>query len=311
MGVVRTGLLLAALTALFLVVGFLVAGEGGALVALVVALATNLFAWWNSDRMVLAVHRAQPVDASSAPELHTLVAALAHRAGLPMPRVYLIDAPQPNAFATGRDPAHAAVAVTSGLLRALDRDELAGVIAHELAHIRNRDTLTMTVAATLAGAVAFVANFFWFFAGSSDNRNNPLGLVGGLLLIVLAPLAATLLQLAISRAREFEADRTGAEILGDPRPLASALQRIEAIASGTVLPTAETHPATAPLFIVHPLRGSVLSALFRTHPPTEERIRRLLALATEYGTGSRAASHRQRRRGSVPITGSGRIHRSR
>lgn len=303
MGLVRTGLLLAALTALFLVVGFLVAGEGGALVAFAIALATNLFAWWNSDRMVLAAHRARPVDARTAPELHALVEALARRAGLPMPAVYVIDAPQPNAFATGRDPNHAAVAVTTGLLRVLDRDQLAGVIAHELAHIRNRDTLTMTIAATLAGAIAFVANFFWFFAGHSDNRNNPLGIVGSLLLLILAPLAATLIQLAISRAREFEADRGGAEICGDPTALAAALQRIEAIASGTALPTAETHPATAPLFIVHPLRGSALSALFRTHPPTEERIRRLLAMASgRPGAAPRPGSPAGRRRGSVPLT---------
>lgn len=300
MGFIRTALLLAALTALFLVVGFLLAGEGGALVALAVAMATNLFAWWNSDRMVLAAHRARPVDARTAPELCTLVQTLADRAGLPMPRVYVIEAPQPNAFATGRDPQHAAVVVTTGLLRALDRDQLAGVIAHELAHIRNRDTLTMSVAATLAGAIAFIANFFWFFGSNSDSRNHPLGLLGGLLLLLLAPLAATLIQLAISRAREFEADRAGAEILGEPHPLASALQRIEAIASSTPLPTAETHPATAPLFIVHPLRGLPLSNLFRTHPPTEERIRRLLQLAPNaFGPARQPAGRRQ---GSVPVS---------
>jgi heat shock protein HtpX len=307
---VRTGLLLAALTALFLVVGFLVAGEGGAILAFVLALATNLFAWWYSDRMVLAAHRAQRVDARTAPDLHALVAALARRAGLPMPAVYVIDAPQPNAFATGRDPQHAAVAVTTGLLRSLSRDELAAVIAHELAHIRHRDTLIMTIAATLAGAIAFLANFFYLFAGQSDSRNHPLGLIGSILLLILAPLAATLIQLAISRAREFEADRGGAEICGDPTALAAALKRIEAIASDISLPSAETHPATAPLFIVHPLHGSALSALFRTHPPTEERIRRLLAMASgRPAAPGQAPSSAERRRGSVPLTARGPLRR--
>lgn len=303
MAAVRTGLLLAALTALFLVVGFLIAGEGGAILAFVFALATNLFAWWYSDRMVLAAHQAQPVDARTAPDLYALVAALARRAGLPMPAVYVIAAPQPNAFATGRDPQHAAVAVTTGLLQSLKRDELAAVIAHELAHIRHRDTLIMTIAATFAGAIAFLANFFYFFAGHSDNRNNPLGVIGSILLLILAPLAATLIQLAISRAREFEADRGGAEICGDPTALAAALKRIEALAHDTILPSAETHPATAPLFIVHPLRGSALSALFHTHPPTEERIRRLLAMASgRPAAPAQATSSAERRRGSVPLT---------
>ncbi|GBD42810.1 Protease HtpX [bacterium HR40] len=302
MGFVRTTLLLAALTGLFVTVGFVLGGEGGALVALALALLTNLFAWWNSDRLALAAHGARPLDPRSAPDLWSLVGELARRAGLPMPRLYLIEAPQPNAFATGRTPERAAVAVTSGLLAALDRRELAAVIAHELAHIRNRDTLTMTVAATLAGAIAFLANVFWLFGGSSDQRNHPLGAIGTLLMLVLAPLAATLLQLAISRAREYEADREGARICGDPAALASALARIEALASHSLLPTAETHPATAPLFIVHPLVGSSLSALFRTHPPTEERIRRLLAMAGGSGTAPTLVGT-TRRRGSVPFTG--------
>lgn len=298
MALVRTGLLLAALTALFMVIGFLLAGEGGALIALAVALGTNLFAWWRSADLVLRMHRARPVDRSRAPELYALVEELAQRAGLPTPRIYIIDAPQPNAFATGRDPAHSAVAVTTGLLQALDREQLAGVIAHELAHIRNRDTLIMTIAASLAGAIGFIANFFWLFGRTSGSRDNPLGLGGTILLLILAPLAATLVQLAISRAREFEADRLGAGICGDPRWLASALQRIEALASAAVLPTAEANPATAPLFIVHPLRGSAVAALFRTHPPTEERVRRLLAMArTATNDGGRP-----RRLGSVPTS---------
>ena len=295
MNLIRTALLLAALTALFITVGFFFGGESGALVALLLALAMNGFAWWNSARLVLAMHHARPVTPDQAAELYRLVAQLAARAGLPTPRVYLIASDQPNAFATGRSPADAAVVVTRGLVHLLDREELAGVIAHELAHIRNRDTLIMTIAATLAGAIGFLANFLFFF-GRGDSRDSPLGGVGALLLMLLAPLAATLLQLAISRAREFEADRTGARICGHPRWLARALAKIERGAARVPLMTAEAHPATAALFIVHPLRGG-LSGLFRTHPPTEERIRRLLALEA----GAEEPLPR-RRYGSVPIT---------
>ena len=278
MNLARTGLLLAALTALFLAAGYVVGGRQGATVAFAMALATNLFAWWGSDRMVLRLHDAQPVTPAEAPDLYALVERLAANAGLPTPAVYLIQNDQPNAFATGRSPERSAVAVTTGLLRALDREELAGVVAHELAHIRNRDTLTMTMAATIAGAVGFLGNFALLFGGSSQNRQNPLGPVGALLVMILAPLAATLVQLAISRTREFSADRLGAEICGHPGWLARALTRIEQAASGRYLPTADANPATAHLFIVNPLHGGALSGLFRTHPPTAARVEALLAL---------------------------------
>jgi len=307
----RTGLLLAALTALFGTVGLLAGGEAGMILALLFAGLGNLFAWWNSDRLVLAWHRARPVTPESHPGLHRLVAELAARAGIPTPRVYLIESPQPNAFATGRDPRHAAVAVTTGLLELLDREELAGVIAHELAHIRHRDTLTMTVAATLAGAVSALANLFFWFGGilGGERRDHPLGLVGTLLLLFLAPLAATLIQLAISRTREFAADAAGAEICGQPLWLARALEKIEAHARAAPLPTAELHPETAPLFIVNPLAGEGgIAALFRTHPPTGERIRRLRELARRMRLApprplpTHHAPARPRRFGSVPPT---------
>jgi heat shock protein HtpX len=262
----------------------------------------NLFAFWNSDRMVLRMHGARPVTRGSAPELHELIARLAGRAGLPMPAVYLIETDQPNAFATGRNPQHSAVAVTRGLLATLSREELAGVIAHELAHIKNRDTLTMTMAATIAGAVGFLANFAFLFGGSaqSEERPNPLAAI---LIMILAPLAATLVQLAISRTREFSADRLGAEICGEPRWLARALQRIEAVAAGRVMPSAEHNPASAHLFIVNPLRMGGVDGLFRTHPATEERVRRLLALGQGGAVGSTAGPASPVRYGSVPRAG--------
>lgn len=300
MNIARTGLLLAALTALFLAVGYLLGGRGGAMIALVIALGTNLFAWWGSDRMVLRMHNARPVTRASAPELHALVAELAQRAGLPMPALYLIETDQPNAFATGRDPHHAAVAVTRGLLQSLSRDELAGVIAHELAHIRNRDTLTMAVAATIAGAIGFLGQFAFFFGGSRNGeRTNPLVAI---LLMIFAPLAATIVQMAISRTREFSADRLGAEISGMPRALASALQRIEQMATGWVMPTAEHNPSSAPLFIINPLRLGGIDNLFRTHPRTEDRIRALLALEQQ-GVGAAPAQGGGVRYGSVPRAG--------
>lgn len=277
MNIARTGLLLAALTGLFLAAGYLIAGRQGAGIALVMALGMNVFAWWSSDSMVLRLHNAQPVSPQSAPQLHALVERLARRAELPMPAVYLIESDQPNAFATGRSPEHSAVAVTTGILRALDSEELAGVIAHELAHIRNRDTLIMTVAATLAGAIGFLGNFAFFFGGSSDNRQNPLGPLGAILVMILAPLSATLVQMAISRTREFSADELGARICGHPRWLARALAHIEQAASGRVLPSADANPATAHLFIINPLHGG-MAGLFRTHPATEDRIERLLQI---------------------------------
>ncbi|HEX6141213.1 MAG TPA: zinc metalloprotease HtpX [Geminicoccaceae bacterium] len=274
----RTALLLAAMTALFLGVGYLIAGQQGALIAFFVALAMNGFAYWNSDKMVLRMHNARPVDRSSAPELYQLVADLARRGELPMPKVYLIETDQPNAFATGRDPSHAAVAVTRGLIQACNREELAGVIAHELAHVKHRDTLIMTITATLAGAIGFLSQFAFFFGMGRDNRN-PLGLIGTLAMMILAPLAAMMVQMAISRTREYAADRGGAEICGHPIWLASALRKIEQIARAVTNPTAERNPASAHLFIVNPLRLGGVDGLFRTHPPTEERVRRLRELA--------------------------------
>jgi heat shock protein HtpX len=288
MNMVRTGLLLAALTGLFLAAGYLLGGSGGATIAFLIALAMNFFAWWSSDTMVLRMHGAQPVTLASAPDLYALVQQLAANAGLPTPAIYLIHSDQPNAFATGRSPDRSAVAVTTGILRALDREELAGVIAHELAHIRNRDTLTMTMAATIAGAIGFLANFGFFFAGSSDNRQNPLGPIGAILVMILAPLAAMLVQLAISRTREYSADRLGAEICGHPRWLARALAKIEQLAAGRVMPSAEANPASAHLFIVNPLRMGGVDGLFRTHPATERRIEALLELE-----GSRPAAVRR------------------
>ena len=280
MSMLRTWLLLAALTGLFLVLGFLIGRQTGMLIALVVAVATNVFAYWNSDKMVLRMHGAQEVDARSAPELCGLVEQLASRAQLPMPRVYLIDAAQPNAFATGRDPQHAAVAVTTGLLRSLTHQELAGVLAHELAHVRNRDTLIMTVTATIAGALGMLANFGLFFGGNRDNQG---GMITNILAMILAPLAAMIVQFAISRTREYAADRTGAEICGHPLWLASALQKLEAGAQRIDNDTAEANPATAHLFIVNPLHGRSMDNLFSTHPSTENRVRSLRELAARTG----------------------------
>lgn len=274
----RTMLLLAAMTALFMGVGYLLGGTGGMTIALLFAIGTNAFAYWNSDKMVLRMHHAEPVTRASAPELHDMVARLAGRAGLPMPKVYLIREDQPNAFATGRNPDNAAVAATSGILRLLDREELEGVIAHELAHIRNRDILTMTVAATVAGAISMLAQFGFFF-GAGRDRDNPMGPIGVLLAVLFAPLAAMLIQMTISRTREYSADRLGAEISGDPLGLASALRKISAYAGRIPMPTAERNPASAPLFIVNPLMGTRMDNLFSTHPNVENRIRALEAMA--------------------------------
>jgi heat shock protein HtpX len=283
MAYARTALLLAALTGLFLAIGFVVGGQQGMVIAFVIALAMNAFAYWNADRMVLAMYGARSVDAASAPQLYALVGDLARRAGLPMPKVYLIDSDQPNAFATGRSPEHAAIAVNTGLLRLLSPEEVAGVLAHELSHVRNRDSLTMTLTAVIAGAIGMLANFMFFFGGTSDRRDNPLGPLGALLVMIFAPLAATLVQLAISRTREYEADRRGAEISGHPLWLASALGKLEQGARQIDNVQAESHPATAHLFIVNPLHRRSLAGLFSTHPPIEERIRRLQAMAGETG----------------------------
>lgn len=277
MNTMKTGLLLAALTALFMSFGYFIGGQGGALIALVVAAGMNLFAYWNADKMLLRMHGAQEVDAHSAPDLHAMVARLARNAGLPMPKVYIIDTPQPNAFATGRDPAHGAVAATTGLMAILSRDELEGVIAHELAHIRNRDTLVMTVTATVAGAISMLANFGLFFGGGRDEeRPNPIVMIA---MMILAPLAAMLVQMAISRTREYGADRGGAEISGKPLALAAALAKLQAGAQRIVNPAAEHNPATAHLFIVNPLSGANMDNLFSTHPNTENRIAALQGIA--------------------------------
>ena len=281
MSTIRTGILLAGLTALFLAIGFMLGGQTGMIIAFLFALGTNAFAYWNSDKMVLRMYGAREVDARSAPGFYGIVEQLAHRAELPMPRVYLIDNPQPNAFATGRNPENAAVAATTGLLDLLDHEEIAGVMAHELAHVRNRDTLIMTVTATLAGAIGMIANFALFFGG---NRDNPLGIVGTILLMILAPLAAMLVQMAISRTREYGADRMGAEICGQPLWLASALQKLEAGAQRVDNRVAENNPATAHLFIVNPLHMRSMDSLFSTHPKTENRVRALRELAVEKGT---------------------------
>ncbi|MGH6943368.1 MAG: zinc metalloprotease HtpX [Geminicoccaceae bacterium] len=286
MNLVRTGLLLAAMTGLFLAVGYLLAGESGLLIAFLIALAMNGFAYWNSDKMVLRMHNARQVSRADAPGLVGLVEQLARNAGLPMPKVYILETSQPNAFATGRNPANAAVAVTRGLLQTCDSEELAGVLAHELGHVKNHDTLTMTVTATLAGAIGFLSQFAFFFGMGRDNRNNPLGLVGTLLIMILAPLAAMLVQTAISRTREYSADRMGAEICGRPLWLARALQKIERSARGVVNQSAEQHPASAHLFIINPLHMGGIDNLFRTHPPTSDRVRRLREMA---GVGVPAA----------------------
>ncbi|MCA8879804.1 MAG: zinc metalloprotease HtpX [Rhodobacteraceae bacterium] len=282
MGYVRTAMLMAAMTALFMGVGYLLGGGGGAVIALVVAGLMNVFTWWNSDKMVLRMHNARPVSGNDAAGLVSLVADLARNGNLPVPAVYVIDTDQPNAFATGRSPQNAAVAVTTGLLRRLSREELAGVIAHELAHIRNHDTAIMTVTATFAGAISMLANFALFFGGSRER----MGIVGTLAMMILAPLAASLVQMAISRSREYEADRIGAEICGHPMWLASALEDIQRAASRIDYMTAERNPATAHMFIINPLHGQRMDNLFATHPSTENRVARLRAMA---GSGERRA----------------------
>jgi heat shock protein HtpX len=279
MNLIRTAMLLAAMTAIFMGVGAVIGGSAGMMIAFFVALGLNIFSYWNSDKIVLRMNHAREVDARRAPELYHLVRDLAARAELPMPRVYVIDNPQPNAFATGRNPQNAAVAATTGLLQSLSRDELAGVLAHELAHIRNRDTLTMTITATIAGAIAMLANFAFFFGGGRDN--NGFGLIGVLVAAIVAPIAAMLVQMAISRTREYSADRLGAEISGDPLALASALNRIAGAAKRIPNMDAERNPAAAHMFIVNPLSGARMDNLFSTHPATENRIRALQDMASQ------------------------------
>jgi heat shock protein HtpX len=283
-GYVRTTILLAAMTALFVGVGYVIGGQQGMVIAFLFACGTNLFAWWNSDRVVLGMHNAQPIGPEAAPRLYELTAGLAARAGIPMPALYVIHEDQPNAFATGRNPENAAVAVNTGLLDMMSEREVAGVIAHELAHIRNRDTLIMTITATLAGAIGMLAQFGFLFGGrSNDGRQNPFGPIGAILLIVLAPVAAMIVQMAVSRSREYEADRIGAEITGDPLALAAALQRLEAYKQGRVNEAAEANPASAHVFIINPLSGLRMDGLFSTHPATANRVAALEAMAGRMG----------------------------
>ena len=275
----KTAVLMAAITALFMAVGSFIGGRQGMAVALVIALGLNFFSYWFSDKLVLKMYNAQEVDATSAPQFYATVQELATRAGLPMPRVYVIDEDAPNAFATGRDPAHAAVAATTGIMRVLSARELRGVMAHEMTHVAHRDILISTISATMAGAIGMLANFAMFFGGR-DEDGRPVNPLAGLAVAFLAPLAASLIQMAISRAREFEADRGGAELSGDPQGLASALQKIHAYSRATSLMTAERNPATAQMMIVNPLLGGGLKTLFSTHPSVEERVERLLAMTT-------------------------------
>lgn len=280
MNLVRTAMLIALMTALFMGVGYLIGGTGGMMIALVIAIAMNGFSYWNSDKMVLKMHHAVEVDAHTAPEFYRIVEDLAQNAGLPMPRVFVIHNAQPNAFATGRNPENAAVAASVGLLEALSDEEVAAVMAHELAHVQNRDTLIMTITATLAGAISMLGNFAMFFGGNRNN-NNPLGFIGVLIAMLVAPFAAMLVQMTISRTREYAADRRGAEICGNPLWLASALKKIAMGASRVVNEDAERNPATAHMFIINPLNGQRMDSLFSTHPATENRIAALEAMAGE------------------------------
>ena len=273
----KTAVLMAAITALFMAIGAMIGGQTGMLLALMVAVGMNFFSYWFSDTLVLKMYSAREVDETSAPQFYAMVRELATRAELPMPRVYLIDEDAPNAFATGRNPEHAAVAATTGILRVLSAAELRGVMAHELAHVKHRDILISTVSATMAGAISMLANFAMFFGGRDGNGRSSNPLVG-ILVAILAPIAAGLIQMAISRSREFEADRGGAEISGDPAALASALTKIHRHAQGIPLAAAERHPEPAQMMIMNPLSGGGLAGLFSTHPPTQERVDALLAM---------------------------------
>lgn len=286
MNTVRTAMLLAFMTALFMGVGYLIGGGNGMVIAFVIAAAMNLFSYWNSDKMVLRMYGAREADARSAPEYYRIVSDLARKAGLPQPRIFIMDNPQPNAFATGRNPQNAAVAATTGLLNSLTPEEIAGVMAHELAHVQNRDTLTMTITATIAGAISMLANFAFLFGGNRDsngNSTNPLGFIGVIVAMFVAPFSAMLVQMAISRTREYSADKRGAEICGNPLWLASALNKIARGAHEVVNEEAEHNPATAHMFIINPLSGHGADNLFSTHPATENRIAALREMAQTMG----------------------------
>ncbi|MBI1385961.1 MAG: zinc metalloprotease HtpX [Rhizobiales bacterium] len=312
MALVRTGIMLAVLMAIFVAVGGIIGGQTGMIVAFVAALAMNLFALWNSDKMVLRMHNAVEVDEHGAPELYDIVRQLTANAELPMPKVFVIKTQQPNAFATGRNPSNAAVAVSTGLLSILSKEEVAGVMAHELAHIRNRDTLTMTVTATIAGAISMLANYGMMFGGARDQNGNRSGWLTVMLVAIAAPFAAMLVQMAVSRTREYEADRLGAWICQRPMWLASALDKIASTKGRHRNATAEAYPATAHLFIINPLNGERMDSLFSTHPDVGNRIRALEELNREwestgviepprsrYATTGRGGS----RTGSVPDAG--------
>jgi heat shock protein HtpX len=285
MNTLKTTMLLAGLTALFMALGFTLGGPRGAVIALVIAFAMNIFTYWNADKIVLRMHDAREVDAASAPDFYAMVKRLAERAGLPMPKVYIIESPHPNAFATGRNPENAAVAATTGLLDMLTRDEVEGVMAHELAHVKNRDTLIMTMVATIAGAISMLANFGLFFR-SGDDRS---GGWAALLAVLVAPFAAMIVQMAISRTREYGADRGGAEISGKPMALASALAKISGAAQAIRNPVSEANPSAAQLYIV----PTSVSEMFSTHPATENRIAALQELAGEARTGEVAPTMRR------------------
>jgi heat shock protein HtpX len=302
---VKTGILLAGLTALFGAVGLALGGEQGMIIALLVAGGMNVFAYWNSDKVVLRMHNAREIGPADAPRLYAMTETLAQRAGLPMPKLYVIEEDQPNAFATGRNPENAAVAVNTGLLTRLSEEEVAGVVAHELAHIRNRDTLIMTITATIAGAISMLAQFGFFFrGGSGENRPNPIIMIA---MLILAPMAAMIVQMAISRSREYEADKVGAMIAGDPRGLASALLALQNHAKRIENHHAEANPATAHLWIVNPLSGARADNLFSTHPATENRVAALQKLAAEWGNAPPPApppaATARRSGGSVPRSG--------
>ena len=287
----RTFMLMAAMTAFVGVGGLLLAGEAGLFIALAIAFGMNFFAYWNSDKAVLRMHGARQVNQKSAPELWAMTESMARRAGMPMPALYIIETEQPNAFATGRNPDNAAVAVTRGLLRNMTWEEVAGVVAHELAHIKNRDTLTMTITATLAGAVSMLANFAIFFGGG---RDRPLGMIGAIAMMILAPMAAAMVQMAISRVREYEADAEGAAICGNPDWLASALNRLGVLSGRIDNIAAERNPGTAHMFIVNPLHMQAVDSLFATHPPIEKRIAELRKLS---GVSDRLRPARQSKSG--------------
>jgi heat shock protein HtpX len=286
MNFAKTGLLLAVLTGIFVAMGGLVGGATGMVIAFFIALAMNMLSLWQSDKLVLRMYGAQEVDASSGGQYYAIVRDLAAKAELPMPRVYIMESPQPNAFATGRNPQNAAVCASTGLIEMLSPEEVSGVMAHELAHVKNRDTLTMAVAATIGGAISMLAQYLQFgalFGGHRDNNNSGIGWIGALVAMIVAPLAAMLVQMAVSRSREYQADRLGAMICGNPLWLASALRKIEHYARGIPNEQAEAAPATAHLFIINPLTGQGMDNLFSTHPNTENRIAELEQLASELG----------------------------